>query len=106
MLGISEPMISKVNEVLYRPYFRTRITDLQRAEWNVLARETSILPDVLPPIAGIAPDAEDDIVLATAVACHADFLVTGDKPFLALGQFQDTRLINPADFIVLMKRFS
>jgi uncharacterized protein len=47
----------------------------------------------LPELAGAVPlDPKDDVIVATAVAAGADYLVTGDRrQLLALGQYQEPR---------------
>lgn len=48
------------------------------------------------------PDA-DNRILECAVACDADFIVTGDtKHILPLKKFQDTRIISPRQFLDLI----
>lgn len=47
----------------------------------------------------MAPDLEDDLVLGTAVAAHADFLVTGDKGLLAIGGYRGVRIVTAEQFL-------
>jgi uncharacterized protein len=41
----------------------------------------------------IAPDPDDDVVLGTALAASAEMIVTGDRPFLAVGRWQDIEVV-------------
>ncbi len=43
-------------------------------------------------------DSDDDAVLAAAVACAADCIVTGDEDLLVLKEFQGIRIIRPNRF--------
>jgi len=52
--------------------------------------------------AGDAPDPGDDYLLAMAVAAGADYLVTGDKPLLAVKRAGHTRLVSPHRFVSLL----
>jgi putative PIN family toxin of toxin-antitoxin system len=45
----------------------------------------------------ICRDADDDAVLACALAAKADMLVTGDKDLLVLHPWHDIQILNPAD---------
>ena len=45
-----------------------------------------VVPAVIGPV--ILADPEDDIVIATAVACSADVIVSGDAHLLGIGEFQ------------------
>ena len=56
-----------------------------------------------PPLASpVCRDADDDVVLATAVAAQADVIVTGDDDLLVLQQFQGIRILSPRQFLELI----
>ncbi len=44
-------------------------------------------------------DLDDVKVIACAAVAKADYIVTGDKDLLILGQFNKTKIITPADFL-------
>lgn len=52
-------------------------------------------------ISGICRDADDDNIIACAVAAKSDYLVTGDSDLLDLKSYQGIRIITPRDFEVL-----
>jgi predicted nucleic acid-binding protein len=53
---------------------------------------------------GVATHPEDDLVLSTALSGKADYLVTGDKRFVArVATYQGVRLISPRDFLTLLE---
>ena len=57
--------------------------------------------DVVEPVlfdAQICRDKDDDAVLGTAAALHADCIVTGDKDLLDLVRFRETDIIKPNKF--------
>lgn len=43
-------------------------------------------------------DADDDLVLAAAIAARCSYLVTGDKDLLVLKQFNDVAIVTPGEF--------
>jgi uncharacterized protein len=49
-------------------------------------------------VSGVASHPEDDLILATAVSAQADYLVTGDRQLLALGEYQGVQIVTPRDF--------
>jgi uncharacterized protein len=49
----------------------------------------------------ICRDADDDNIIACAVAAKADYLVTGDSDLLEIKDYQGVRIINPRDFEAL-----
>ena len=57
----------------------------------------------LPSLRAVPNDPKDDMVVATAVAAKARFLVTGDrKHLLSLGSYQGIRIVAPREFLELL----
>ncbi len=52
-------------------------------------------------ITDICRDADDDNILACALASKADYLVTGDSDLLMIKKFHGIRIITPRDFEAL-----
>jgi predicted nucleic acid-binding protein len=44
----------------------------------------------------------DDVVLATAVSAHADYLVTGDTGLLHVGNYEGVQILSPRAFLDLL----
>jgi predicted nucleic acid-binding protein len=59
----------------------------------------AILVTPMATVRGVATDLADDLVLATAIAGQASFLVTGDKWLLDLESHQDIAIVSPRDFL-------
>ena len=60
----------------------------------------SIEPD--PSVSGIADDEEDDMVLGTAVAAGAEYLVTGDKGLLAVRPHEGVAIVTAGEFLTIL----
>ena len=57
----------------------------------------------LPKLAAVPGDPKDDMVVATAVATKAEYLVTGDrKHLLSLGTYEGILIVTPRDFLELL----
>lgn len=61
-----------------------------------------ILVPITVTVQGVASHPEDDLILATAVSAQADFLVTGDRQLLALGQYDGVQIVTPRDFAAIL----
>lgn len=61
-----------------------------------LSRMRLVEPEPLPE--PVCRDADDDLVLATALAARAHALVTGDEDLLTLGEYQRIAIVAPAAF--------
>ena len=55
--------------------------------------------EALPLGSPACRDADDDVVLATAVAARAAVIVTGDQDLLVIGRFGDTDVVSPREFL-------
>jgi putative PIN family toxin of toxin-antitoxin system len=61
------------------------------------------ITETRPLAARVCRDADDDWILATALAAKADALVTGDKDLLVLGQHQGVPILTPRDGLALLR---
>lgn len=101
-IAVSERMVRKLDEVLQRPYFAGKLDRQQR---EAIIRRTRVSSDVVTPdasVSGVADDEEDDIVLGTAVAAGADYLVTGDHGLLAVRSYGDVSIVTAREFMALL----
>jgi len=87
-----------------KPYYRSRRSDAQiDAAMLVLITEASFsVPTV--GIYDVATHPEDDLVLATAVSAHVDYLVTGDKQVRRLEAIQGVSIVSPRHFLTLLEQ--
>jgi putative PIN family toxin of toxin-antitoxin system len=85
---------------LSRPIVRSGMTldDLLARYLNVaIVVQPAAVPRVVPN------DADDDQVLACALAANAELIVSGDKHLLGLGgQYQGIRIVAPAEAVQLI----
>jgi len=80
--------------------FRLSPDELSSAMEPIIeAIERSIEHDLI--ITDICRDADDDNIIACAVAAKADYLVTGDSDLLDLKSYKDIKIITPRDFEAL-----
>lgn len=52
----------------------------------------------------VSRDQKDNIFLEAAAESAADFLVTGDKDLLVLKKIGETKIVRPAEFIVILDK--
>ena len=79
-----------------------------RAKFTLGLASTAFLDQLRLRVRLVAPaplatpvcrDADDDMVLATAVAADATVIVTGDLDLLVLGRYQGIDILTPRDFL-------
>jgi len=83
-------------DVLRRPKFSLQDEVLRHWEELIDLRTVNVGE---PPVSVDFPrDPKDAPFLAAALSAHADWLITGDKDLLSLGQAGSTRILTAADF--------
>lgn len=97
-------LLEELGEVLNRPSLANRLSLIGRAPHEVLADYYDavevVTPVSVPPV--VANDADDDHVVATAVAAEADFLVSGDRDLLTIRAHAGIRIVNPAEALEIL----
>jgi len=58
----------------------------------------STIVDNLPEVS-IVRDPEDDMIIASAIAAEADYLVSRDKDLLVLGEHDGIKIVSPEEFL-------
>ena len=101
-LVASEHLLEGLARTWRKPYYQRRLDPERVRQAFALLRAQATLVAPVETVRGVAPNEEDDLVLATALAGGATFLVTGDKPFRGLGRYQDVVLLSPREFLAVL----
>ena len=106
VLSLSQPIVSETETVLLeRERIRRRYpyTNEDVAEFcQMLQRSFPVLTD-LPPLSGIVRDPNDDMVVATALAAHATYLITRDLDLLSLQTYANITMLTPEAFMAILR---
>ena len=95
-LAVSEPIISEIQRVL-RDKFRRDAGEL--AEADQLIRAFTELVHPTRQIEAVPGDRDDDRILECAVASGSQFLVSGDRHLLRLGEFEGIHIVPASTFM-------
>jgi putative PIN family toxin of toxin-antitoxin system len=49
----------------------------------------------------LAPDPDDDVVIGTALAAKANFIVTGDGSLLSIAEYEGGRIVSVREALIL-----
>jgi putative PIN family toxin of toxin-antitoxin system len=93
--------LEEIARVTRYPKIRARLSPALAGRFVNHLRDLAITVKKLPKI-DLAPDPDDNYLLALAEAGHAQFLVTGDRPLLALKRHKSTHIVTPAALIALL----
>lgn len=90
----------ELNHVLSYPRIASRLR-LEETELGLilaaLLSEAEVTPGLLQ-LSGVTRDPKDDPLVACAVEGKADYLVSGDRDLLDLGEYEGIRIVSPSRF--------
>ena len=92
-------LIDELAGILPRQKFARRLTEKQLSIPALIERY-SALAEIIEPasLSGpVSPDPDDDVVLATALAAHAELIVSRDKHLRNLKHFHRIAILNATD---------
>ena len=97
---ISSPNINETENVLNRPKFKTHQGALERFK----STKTSIeIVATKSEFRAVRADPDDDIVIHAAHDGRADYIVTGDRHLLGMGEFRGIPIITIARMLDLLQ---
>jgi putative PIN family toxin of toxin-antitoxin system len=93
----SEEILTELEGVLSRSKFRMTHEQVRHIVQEFEAISTIVAPD--EPIKHICRDRDDHIILECAVKSKADYIISGDKDLLVLGEYLGTRIVDSQIFM-------
>jgi putative PIN family toxin of toxin-antitoxin system len=99
----SEHVIGEVVTTWNQTYWRQRTLADALLVGLRLLREESTLVIPVDGVENVAAHRQDDIVIATAIAGNAEYLVTGDKELLRLKSHKTVSIISPQEFLEILE---
>ncbi|HEY4173548.1 MAG TPA: putative toxin-antitoxin system toxin component, PIN family [Rhodopila sp.] len=102
---VSSPaLLAELAEIIGRAKFQAILArsgiDAERMLTQV--RQLAEIVDPPPLPTPVSRDADDDAVLALAVAAQADLIVSGDDDLLVLGAYAGIRILSPTDAFAII----
>ena len=99
-LFTSTAMLAELTDILARRKFAKKIAASGLTIDQLVDGYAQFAALVHPsPVPRIAPDPDDDVVIGTALAAKAEFIVTGDKPLLKVIEHQGVKIVSVAQAI-------
>ncbi len=102
---VSPPILQELDRVLHYPRLQHRYNlpeDKTQGLLRMLRRQ-AIEVEPSEEVALIESDPADDRYLECALAGRVQFIVSGDRHLLELGEFQEIQILTPAGFLAFME---
>lgn len=100
-IAVSEYILDELRGCLVA---KGRFTKAEAEAVVAALRKDAQLTEAKPLAKGVCRDAQDDWVLATAVAAQPDAIVTGDRNLLVLQEYHGVRVVSPRDFLAMLRQ--
>ncbi len=102
---VSEPLLIELDRTLHSPRLRSLIkwNRGQIAEFMEEARKLARTVAPANLIDAIKDDPADNRVLEAAVEGAVDYIVSGDRDLLGLGEYANIPIITPARFVAVLR---
>lgn len=98
---LSRQMLAELADVLTRDKFAVKTSQVDRFLAILVRKSKIVTPSSRFKI--ISEDPDDDVVLNTAYAGKAEYIVTGDRHLLALKEFKRTKIVTVTQIIESLK---
>lgn len=99
-LFTSMPLLAELTDILGRRKFAKKIEASTFSVDQLVDRYAELASLVRPtPVPRIAPDPDDDVVIGTALAAKAVWVVTGDRALLSVGEYQGVGIIGVSEAV-------
>lgn len=103
-LVVSKPLLVELFEVLKRPEISSKFSPSVSIDYKQLLDFLSQAVVVeIGDVPNISRDIKDNKFLETAIASHADYLVSEDKDLLILGKYRETQIITCLAFADILE---
>ncbi len=100
-LVLSPEILAEFKKVAMRPKFDFNHEDIEDFTTALIEACDLILPE--EKLYEIKDDPKDNIILEAAIAGHAQYIVSGNKHLLNIGEFRDIRIMRSSKFLALLK---
>ena len=104
-LVTSPALLAELEEILQRPRFAARLAERRTSVEELIGLYRAVAMQVSPLSTPrvVTTDADDDHVIACALAGQAELIVSGDRDLLTLHPFRHIQILNAADALRMIQ---
>lgn len=98
---LSVPLLAELADVFSREKFGTK-TDTVNHFISILIHRATVI-QITSNLKIVIDDPDDDVVLNTAISGKADYIVSGDKHLLKIGNYKEIQIISVSEFAKILR---
>jgi len=102
-LVLSRSILEELLEVAYDSRMRRYVDENDVISFMKAIGSVAKIVRVKSRFKVVKGDPDDDVILRTAYDCRADYIVSGDKHLLSLGEFKGARIVTVNEMLKSLK---
>ena len=103
MLILSRQILEEFLEVAEDPRVKKYVKEQETAAFLNSLRDATKIVEVKSKFRAVKEDPDDDVFVNTAYDGKADYIVSGDKHLLSLGEFRGTKIVTVDEMLKILK---
>jgi len=103
-LVLSEKIRSEFLRVIRRKKFRQYLSERDVVDFLKILNNTARFVRPISKLQVIEEDPDNNLILATAVGCRANYIVSGDRHLLDLGEFRGIKIVTVDRMLGILER--
>ena len=103
ILILSPQILEEFDKVMARPKLRRYVTASRLRRFRRLLRSTATIVKPKTKFSQLTIDPDDNILVETAFDGKADYLVSGDRHLLSLGEFKGIEIVTVNEMLNLLR---
>jgi len=102
-LILSKSILDEFLEIAEDPRIRKYASEQETTDFLNFLGDGAKIIQVKSKFNAVKADSDDDVILRTAYDGKADYIVSGDKHLLSLGEFRGTKIVTVDEMLKLLK---
>ena len=103
MLILSRQILEEFLEVAEDPRVKKYVKEQETTAFLNSLRDATKIVEVKSKFRAVKEDPDDDVFVNTAYDGKANYIVSGDKHLLSLGEFRGTKIVTVDEMLKLLK---
>jgi putative PIN family toxin of toxin-antitoxin system len=101
LLFISDEIVDEIDRVIRKPKLHTTLEQINDFITEIVELGKNVVISTQDRITGVCRDPDDEKYIECAVACKADYIISGDRDLLDVKRYNDVSIISVSEYLDL-----